>query len=110
MDGLQLKKKIQKNSFTKQKQNQIFQNQTYGYLTGNVAKGGINWDNGIDIHTLLYTKSVSNKDLLYSTGKSIQYSVIAYIGKESDKEYVCIHTHTYKTESLYCTSETNTTF
>ena len=40
----------------------------------------------IDIHILLYTKSVSNKDLLCSLGKSIQYSVIAYMGKESEKE------------------------
>ena len=35
---------------------------------------------------------MTNKDLLYSTGNSIQYSVMAYIGKESKKEwiYVCV--------------------
>ena len=37
--------------------------------------------------------------------KKTQYSVITYMGKESEKEwiYVCI------TESLCCTPETNTT-
>ena len=29
-----------------------------------------------------------NKDLLYSTGNSTQYSVITYIGKEFDKEQI----------------------
>ena len=34
-----------------------------------------------------------NKDLLYSTGNYIQYLVIIYNGKESEKEYtyICIH-------------------
>ena len=31
-------------------------------------------------------KYVDNKDLLYSIGKSIQYHVITYVGKESEKE------------------------
>ena len=43
---------------------------------------------GIDIYTLLYIKSITNKDLLYSTGNSTQYSVIAYVGKESKKRAV----------------------
>ena len=30
---------------------------------------GINWDVGIDIHTVLY-KKIDNKDLLYSTRNS----------------------------------------
>ena len=29
-----------------------------------------------------------NKDLLYSTGNFTQYSVITYIGKESEKEQI----------------------
>ena len=40
------------------------------------------------------------KDLLYSTGNYIQYLVITYNGKESEKEYI--------TESLCCIHETNT--
>lgn len=33
---------------------------------------------------------MTNKDLLYSSGKSTQYSVVTYMGKESEKEYVYI--------------------
>ena len=46
---------------------------------------GINWKIGIDIYTLLYIKLITNKDLLYSTGNSTQYSVMAYMGKQSKK-------------------------
>ena len=38
--------------------------------------GGIDWEFGIDMYTLLYLKYKTNKDLLYSTGNSAQYSVI----------------------------------
>ena len=46
-----------------------------------------------------------NKDLLYSTGTSTQYSVITHMGKESEIEqiYVCVIT-----ESLYHIPETST--
>ena len=62
------------------------------------------WD--LHIHTLQYLKSITKKDLLYSTRKYTQYSVITYKGKKSEKKdtYVCI------TESLCCSLETNTTF
>ena len=43
----------------------------------------MNWKIGIDIYTLLYIKQITNKDLLYSTGNSTQYSVMAYMEKES---------------------------
>ena len=39
----------------------------------------------IGIYTLPCTKSISKKEPLYSSGKSIQYSVIAYIGKNLKK-------------------------
>ena len=35
---------------------------------------------------LLYIEKIINKDLLYSTGNSTQYSVIIYMGKESEKD------------------------
>ena len=38
--------------------------------------GGIVGEFGIDMYTLLYLKWVINRDLLYSTGNSAQYSVI----------------------------------
>ena len=37
-------------------------------------------------YTLLYIKYINNKDLLYSTGKSIQYLIITYKGKKSEKK------------------------
>ena len=39
----------------------------------------------MNTHTLLYLRQVTNKDLLYSTGNSTQYSVITYMGKESER-------------------------
>ena len=53
--------------------------------------GGIVGEFGIDMYTLLYLKWVINRDLLYSTGNSAQYSVMAYMGKESKKRVdICI--------------------
>ena len=43
--------------------------------------GGINWENVIDIYTLLNIKQIANKDLLYRTENSTQYSVMTYMGK-----------------------------
>ena len=39
--------------------------------------GGINWEIRTDIYTLPYIKEITNKEVLYSTGNSIQYSVCA---------------------------------
>jgi len=61
---------------------------------------GINEEYGVNRYTQLYIKYTSNQDLLYSTGSYIQYLIIAYNGKESEKIYV--------TESLCWTPETNT--
>ena len=36
--------------------------------------GGINWECGIKRQELLYTKQISNKDLLYNTGNYIHYN------------------------------------
>ena len=57
-------------------------------------QGGINWEIVIDIYTLLYIKQITNKDLLYSIGKSTQYSVMAYMGKES-KQRTDMHIYIY---------------
>ena len=48
---------------------------TYGYQ-GEKEGGGIDWEFGIDMYTLLHLKQITDKDLLYSTGNSAQYSVI----------------------------------
>ena len=52
-------------------------------VTMGERKGGINWEIGIDIYTLLYIKWITNKDLLYSIGNYTQYSVITYTGKKN---------------------------
>ena len=36
----------------------------------------------------MYVTQITNKDLLHSTENSIQYSVMTYMGKESEKEYM----------------------
>ena len=48
-----LKKMIQRNLFTEQKQTHRHRKETYSYQRGKVA-GGINWEFGI--YTLLYLK------------------------------------------------------
>ena len=45
------------------------------WLPGGRVRGGIDWEFGADTYTLLYLKQTTNKDLLYSTGNSAQYSV-----------------------------------
>ena len=50
--------------------------------------GGKNRKAAIDIHTLLHMECGGNKDLLYCTRKSTQYS---YLGKESKKEWLYVN-------------------
>ena len=49
---------------------------------------GIKWETGIDIYTLLYIEHITNKDLLLSTEKSTQYSVMTHTRQESKKEWI----------------------
>ena len=62
------------------------------WLPGDKAGGGINWETGTDIYTLPYIKYITNKNLLYNTGKSTQYSIMDYMGKESKnkKEWIYV--------------------
>ena len=53
--------------------------------------GGMDWGFGIGICTLQYMEWMFNGDLLYSIRNSTQYSVITYMGKESEKKMdVCV--------------------
>ena len=80
------------NLFTKQKEShRCIQQKTNLQLPGGKARGGINWDTGMDTDTLLYIKQITNKYLLQSTGNSTQYSVMAYMGKESKKEWIYVY-------------------
>ena len=60
-----------------------------------VTKEESGWDKqyGINRYKLLYIKQISKKDLLCSKGNYIQYLVITYGGKYSEKKKV--------TESLW---------
>ena len=46
----------------------------------------INQELEMNIHTLLYIRQITNKDILYSTGNSTQYSEVTSKRKESKKE------------------------
>ena len=52
---------------------------------GEGVEGGKDWNFGISRCKLMYIGWINNKDLLYSTGNYIQYFVITYKGKESEK-------------------------
>ena len=74
-----LKKKeriIQMNLFTKQKSRLTVLENEFMVTGGKGGGGGIDWEFGIDMYTLLYLKSITNEELLHSTGNSAQYSVI----------------------------------
>ena len=73
-------------------------------VTKGEKRGGINQEFGMNVDTLIYIKQITNKDLLYSTGNSIQYIIITYNGKDSEKEYIRV----YITESLCHVPKTNT--
>lgn len=64
--------------------------------------GGMGWEVGIAIYTLLRTKLIGNSDLLCGSEKSVLYSGIAYLGKESEKGWIEMYVYC-------CASETNTT-
>ena len=59
---------------------------------GEMWRGRINEEFGINIYTLLYIKQITNKELLYSTGNCTQHSIITYTGKESEKEWIYVYT------------------
>ena len=67
----------------------------------NAHYNGLSWGTRIRIFCIPTIYKINNKDLLYSTGYCIQYLVIIFNGKESEKK-IC------KNESLCYTLETNT--
>ena len=44
-------------------------------------KGGMNWESGIDIYTLICIKYITDENLTYSTGNSTQCSVVTSMGR-----------------------------
>ena len=45
-------------------------------IKGETLGGGINQELGIYIYTVLYTRQITKKDRLFSTGNSTQYPMI----------------------------------
>ena len=78
-----ISKKFQMN-LTKQKQIHKYRNQTRATKREREG-GGINQQYGINRYKLLHIQQISNKDLLYSTGNYIQYLIITYNRKKSEK-------------------------
>ena len=62
---------VQMNRFAGQKVRHRCREQTYGHQGGKAAAGGgggggvMNWEIGIDMHTLMCIKWMTNKNLLY---------------------------------------------
>ena len=63
------------NLFTKQKQTHKLRGQVYGCWGEGWGERMVR-EFGMGMYTLLYLKLITNKDLLYSTGNSTQYSII----------------------------------
>ena len=59
---------------------------TFMITKGDMWQGGLNWELAMDRYTLLYIKQITK--FLYSTGNRTQYSVITYMGKESEEEAI----------------------
>ena len=61
-----------------------------------VARGkdvgeGIVREFGMDMYTLLYSKWITNKDLLYSIGNSVQCYMATWIGGEFGGEWILVY-------------------
>ena len=52
---------------------------------------GIVREFGMDMHTLLYLKWITNKDLLYSTGNSAQCYVAAWMEEGFGEEWIRVY-------------------
>ena len=63
---------------------------TYGYQRGGWGEGVVR-EFGMDMHTLLYLKRITNKEVLYSTGNSAQCYVAAWMGRDFGGERICVY-------------------
>ena len=59
-----LKKMIQMNFLQDRSRLTDIENKPKMVTKGERWRGGINWESGIDMYTLLYLKQITNKDLL----------------------------------------------
>ena len=82
---------IQMNVFTKQKRPHRLRAKELMVTGGEGWREGIVREFGTDMYTLLYLKRITNKDLLYSTGNSAQCYVAAWMGGESEGEWIHVY-------------------
>ena len=76
------------NLFTKQKQTHRLREQTYGCQGEEWGKETVGAF-GMDMYTLLYSKKITNKDLLYSTENSAQCYAAGWMrGKFGENGYM----------------------
>ena len=73
------------NIFTKQKETHRLR--TNLWLPGGRKSQGV----CMDMHTMLYLKRITNKDLLYSTGNSAQCYVAAWMGEGCGGEWIHVY-------------------
>ena len=74
------KEMIQMNLLAKQKETHRLGKQTYGCRAGQRVVKGIVRESGTFMYTLLYSKWMTNNDLLYSTWNSTQCYMAAWMG------------------------------
>ena len=58
--------------------------------TGGEGWGATDGEPGMDAHTCLHLKQITNKDRCYGPGSAAQYSVITQVGKNLKREWVCV--------------------
>ena len=90
MPDLFKKKKIQTNLFVEQKQ--IHRLEKITVTKGDQCRGkeGLRvWD--WYMHTEVYRMTGQQSPAVYNTVSSIQYSVILYVGKESEREWMWVY-------------------
>ena len=54
-------------------------------------EGGMSWEIGTDIDTLLCIKQITNENLLYSIGNSTQCSVVTHMGRKPKKDGIYVY-------------------
>ena len=63
--------------------------ETLGWGEWGRGNGLVVWD--WYMYTEVYGMTGQQGPAIYSTGNSTQYSVITYMGKESEREWMCVH-------------------
>ena len=71
--------------------------------TGGEGRNGLGvWD--WHMHTDVYGTTGQQGPAVYSTENSTKYSVKAYMGKESEREWMCVHDNTRQKLRQCCKS------